>query len=342
MPAAGPVVRRGRVVGDLRVVPERRVEAFRVVDPAVAGLVVVAFAAAGLAVAVVVAAVVAVADLALVAAFAVAGLRVAAFAVAGLRVLAFAVAGLPAAAVAADEAVVAAAALVVARFAAVRRALVDPALRRVVAGVAVAGADALELAAAGFAVVFRLVAGRRLTLLRAEAAVVAARLARTRGADVMGDTACAAMTAADPTSIAASPTTSAALPAAARARPPILTTRPATSAAAAAACCRRFATCLRPFDASALASCPRRLVSVARASSSCLPSFLSSRAALRGTGADAFWAAATTSRAAPTTSAGRLERFALGAPFVDFAIVGISLFTFAPDVRAHGTVPLGG
>jgi hypothetical protein len=128
----------------------------------------------------------------------------------------------------------------------VRRVLVDAALRRVVAGFAadeaaaarpvVAGADVLELAAARFAVVFRLVDGFRVTLRRAEAALVPARLASARGADLIGDTACAAVIAAAPTSIAASPTTPAALPAAARARPPIRTTRPATSAAASPAC----------------------------------------------------------------------------------------------------------
>jgi hypothetical protein len=70
-----------------------------------------------------------------------------------------------------------------------------------------------------------------------------------------------------------------------------------------------------------------------------LPSFLSSRAALRVTGADAFWAAATTSAAAPTTSAGRLDRFASDAPLVDFAIVRLSLSSAALDTRRHGTVP---
>ena len=200
-----------------------------------------------------------------------------------------------------------------------------------------AGVDAVDFAGVRFVVVlrvavFRVVAGLRVTRRLAEAAAPAVRVANARGAALTGDTAFAAFDAAAPTPAAAPPAAPAALPAAlpaaARARPPIRTTRAATSADASAACRRRFSTCLRPFVPSALASCASRFVSSARALSSCLPSFFSSRAALPVTGADACWAAETTFPAAPTTSAGRLERFAVDASFVDFAMLWFSLSTF--------------
>jgi hypothetical protein len=147
---------------------------------------------------------------------------------------------------------------------------------------------------------------------------------RPRGPTLMGDTAWAAVAAADPTSIAVAPRARAPVPAAARARSPMRATIDATSAAASPAWRWRLATCLRPFDASAFASWPRRFASVARAASSCLPSFRSSLAAFPVTGPDACWAAATRSPTAPRTSAGTLEPVDLRDPFVDFAIARYS------------------
>ena len=108
-------------------------------------------------------------------------------------------------------------------------------------------------------------------------------------------------------------------------------TREATSAAASPAWRCRFATCLRPLLLSALASWPRRFVSVARAASSCLPSLRSSLAAFPATGPDACCAAATRSPTAPMTSAGTLETLALRDRFVDFAMVRLPY----PGTRAR-------
>ncbi len=158
----------------------------------------------------------------------------------------------------------------------------------------------------------------------------AVRPPRNRDPALIGETACAAVAAAEPTSIAVAPSARAPVPAAARARSPMRATREATSAAALPAWRCRFATCLRPLVPSAFASWPRRFASVARAASSCLPSFRISFAAFPVTGADACCAAATRSPTAPRTSAGTLEPLALGDPFVDFAIVRFSLSSSAP------------
>ena len=165
---------------------------------------------------------------------------------------------------------------------------------------------------------------------------------RPRGPALIGETACAAVAAADPTSIAVAPIARAPVPAAARARSPMRATIDATSAAASPAWRWRLATCLRPFDASALASWPRRFASVARAASSCLPSLRSSLAAFPVTGPDACCAAAIRSPTAPRTSAGTLEPLALRDPFVDFAIARYSLSSSRSCVQGRqGTVPPG-
>ncbi|MDF2734214.1 MAG: hypothetical protein K0S97_837 [Chloroflexota bacterium] len=365
--AAGRVERRARgfarLVEALRAVLGRRVADFRVV-----GLAVAAFVAAGLAAAGVVVLDLAVADLAdaarvdaalLAAGLVVAAFRVDDFAAVALRVDAdvggVAVVGLDPAA---GARVVDAARLVVPRFALARFVVARLVVVRLVVARfgRAAGVAAAELAAAVLVVadleavrfapvrvvvfrvaVFRVVAGFRVTRRLADEAALAVRAATARGAPLIGETAFAAFEAAVPTPAAAPPSAPAAPPAAppaaARARPPIRTTRPATSAAASAACRWRFATCLRPFVPSALASCASRFVSSARALSSCLPSFFSSRAALPVTGADACWAAVTTSPAATTTSAGRLDRFAVDASFVDFAMCGSPYHVFRRPMR---------
>jgi hypothetical protein len=238
----------------------------------------------------------------------------------------------------------AAAGLEAARLAAVRLVAVRFAAgRRVAAGLAAAAALAAGAAAVALVApaalarvpaarvdaVLRLVVRFRVIPARGAVAPAAVDCGRTRVADRIGETAVAAVAAADPTFLAVPPRARARVPAADRARSAIRATSPATSAAASPACRCRFATCFWPLLASAFASWRSRFDSVARAASSCLPSFLISRAALPVTGADACCAAATRSPTALRTSAGTLEALLLRDPFVDFAIVGFSISSCA-------------
>jgi hypothetical protein len=129
----------------------------------------------------------------------------------------------------------------------------------------------------------------------------------------------AAPPTAPPTASAAEDAAETALDAAAAAREATREASPATSDSDSATCFRRFATSLRPFVATAVASWRTRLLSVLRAAASCFSSLRSSLAALFDSGLTAPLASTMTSATVSTTTSRRpllppSSRFAIDRP----------------------------
>jgi hypothetical protein len=154
------------------------------------------------------------------------------------------------------------------------------ALRAVASFPVAAGLAAVRVAvrAAVFEAPLKAVARFRVARLEEAAVVLSNKLDA-----FTGETAPAAWIAADPTRFTASPTapptSTAAEPATEAVTAAAFDKSDATSLASSAACRWRLATSLRPFEPCAAASCPRRLVSVARAAARRFSSWRSSFAA---------------------------------------------------------------